>query len=110
MTTRGDITIRQGRDYYRGFTVTDEDGVAINLTGAALTFAVREYMGALALTASMALDTPLDGTAHVALTDTQTATLDARRVYRYNVLIVDATALETVPIEGTCYCAEDFGP
>ncbi len=62
-----------------------------------------------ALTATLALTTPLSGIATLTLTDTQTATLTAGLTYTYEIEVVDAGGLITTPVEGLALATEDWG-
>jgi hypothetical protein len=108
LATREDISIRQGDTYSRPLTIT-EGGVAVNITGAALTFALRAYMGSVVLTSALALTTPAAGIATLTLSAAQTAALTAQRVYRYEVECVDASSNVTTPVEGLACVTEDVG-
>lgn len=111
MTTLMGLTIKVGDDYSKTFPAfTDADGVAINITGATLTFHLRAPGATTdALTATLALTTPASGIATLTLTDTQTATLTAGLTYRYEIEMVDSGGLITTPIEGLALATEDWG-
>lgn len=109
MATRSDISIKQGDTYTRVLTVTDASGTAINITGASLTFALKQYMGSVVLTSSLALTTPASGIATLELSAAQTAALTAERIYRYEVEVVDAQSKITTPVEGLAVVTGDIG-
>lgn len=110
MTTLRGLTIKAGDDFILPLTVTDDDGDAVNLTGATLTFHLRAPGATTdALTATLTLTTPLAGLATLALTDTQTAMLTAGTTYRYEVECVDVAGLISTPVEGLALVTEDFG-
>lgn len=109
MTTRSDISIKQGDTYTKTLTVTDDSGTAINITGASLTFALKQFMGSVVLTSSLALTTPASGIATLELSAAQTAALTAERNYRYEVEVVDSQSKVTTPITGLAYVETDIG-
>lgn len=101
MTTTAGLIIKVGDDYSKTLTVSDDDGVAINITGATLTLHLRAPGATTdALTATLALTTPLSGIATLTLTDTQTATLTAGLTYRYEITLTDSGGLISTPVEG----------
>ena len=107
MATRSDISIKSGDTYTRVLTVTDSSGAAINITGASLTFALKQYMGSVVLTSSLALTTPASGIATLELSAAQTAALTAERIYRYGVQVTDTQSKVTTPIEGLAVVTAD---
>lgn len=112
MSTLANLSIKHGDDCSRVLTVTDDSGAAVNLTGCTLTFHLRAQGAdedAIDPAPTLTLTTPLSGIATLVLTDTQTATLTARRTYRYEVEMLDGTGLITTPVEGLCYVSEDYG-
>ncbi len=112
MTTLSNLTVKQGDTFTKVLTVTDEDGVAVNLTGATLTFHLRAPWAttdAITPAPTLALTTPLSGIATLTLTAAQTAALTARATYTYEIEILDALANVTTPVDGLCYVGADLG-
>jgi hypothetical protein len=110
MTTLANLTVKQGDTYTKVLTVTDDDGMAINLTGSTLTFHLRAQ-GAIvdALSQALTLTTPLSGIATLTLTAAQTAALTARATMVYEIEISDALSNITTPVEGLVYVSGDRG-
>lgn len=111
MSTLANITVRQGDDVSRPLTVT-ADGVALDITGATLTFHLRApgaTTDAITPAPTLTLTTPASGIATLVLTDTQTAALSGGVVYRYEIELVDGTGLISTPVHGLCYVEEDGG-
>lgn len=112
MTTTLHLGCKQGDTYVNALTVTDDAGAVINLTGATLTCHIRAYgatTDAITPAPTLALTNPTAGIATLTLTATQTATLAAARVLRYEIEILDASGNITTPVEGLMYVGEDLG-
>jgi hypothetical protein len=112
MTTLANLTVKQGDTYTKVLTVTDDDGVAINLTGSTLTFHLRAQgsaTDAITPAPTLTLTTPLSGIATLTLTAAQTAALTARATMLYEIECVDALSNVTTPVEGLVYVSGDRG-
>jgi hypothetical protein len=112
MTSLAGLTIKQGDDFSKVLTITDDDGVALDITGATLTFHLRApgaTTDAITPAPTLTLTTPASGIATLALTDTQTAALTAGRTYTYEVELVDGTGLISTPVEGLALVTGDWG-
>ena len=115
MTTLAALLIKQGDDFTKTLTVTDDAGDAVDITGCTLTFHLRapgaavDDDDAIDPAPTLALTTPLAGIATLTLTDTQTATLTAGLTYTYEVEQVDGTGLVTTPVEGLALVLGDLG-
>jgi hypothetical protein len=112
MTTFAGLTIRQGDDYSKVLTVTDDDDAAVNLTGCTLTFHLRApgaTTDAITPAPTLTLTDAAHGVATLTLTDTQTAALTAWQDYRYEVECVDGTTLVSTPVAGLCFVVGDGG-
>jgi hypothetical protein len=112
MTTLANLSIGQGDTITRPLTVTDDDDVPVNLTGATVRFNLRRaHATALAITPAPTLDltAPAAGGCTLTLTAAQTAALAAGGRYVYEVEITDASGNVTTPVAGLCYVAEDVG-
>jgi hypothetical protein len=112
MATFAGITLRQGDDYSKALTITNDSGQAINITGATLTFHLRapgSTTDAITPAPTLTLTTPASGIATLVLTDTQTAALTANSDYRYEVSLVDGPGLVSTPVYGLCFVQGDGG-
>jgi hypothetical protein len=112
MTTLANLTCKQGDTFTKVLTVTDDNGLAIDLTGATLTFHLRAPWAttdAITPAPTLALTTPAQGIATLTLTAAQTAALTARASMTYEIELVDALGNITTPVEGLCYVGADLG-
>lgn len=112
MTSLAALTIKQGDDLSRTLTITDDDGNALDITGATLTFHLRApgaTVDAITPAPALTLTTPASGIATLALTDTQTGALTAGTTYRYEVEMTDGTGLISTPVEGLALVTADIG-
>lgn len=102
--------VKQGDDYSTVLTVTTQAGAVVNLTGATLTFHLREFGQTTdALTVVLTPLVAASGTATLALTDAQTAALSPSKAYSYEVELVDSLGLISTPVEGRVYVRPDRG-
>lgn len=111
MSTLAALTIKQGDDFSRTLTIT-EDGAAVDITGCTLTFHLRApgaTTDAIDPAPTLALTTPASGLATLTLTDAQTATLTALTSYTYEIELTDGTGLISTPVEGLAFVAGDLG-
>jgi hypothetical protein len=106
MATFAGITLRQGDDYSKVLTITNDSGTAIDITGATLTFHLRApgaTTDAITPAPTLTLTTPASGIATLVLTNVQTAALTADSDMRYEIEVVDATAKVSTPVYGLCF-------
>ncbi len=102
MTTATDFTLHKGKDKTIQVTITDEDGVAKDVTGATITLrigGIRDDSIALVVVGSIV--TALSGIVKAVITDTASEVLNPQ-VYDYQFEIVDSAGLEQIVREGKC--------
>lgn len=110
MTSHDNFSVKQGDTTTKVLTVTDDNGVVVNLTGATLTAHLRlPNVATDALSQALVLTTPAAGIATLTLTSAQTAALAALRSYTIEVELVDALGNITTPIDGLVYVGSDLG-
>jgi hypothetical protein len=98
MATKANLTIDQGSSFSTSIALTDNDGVALNLTGYTGAAQLRKhYTSSTAVTFTVTIDA-LNGEVTLSLTATQTAALTAGR-YVYDVELTIGSTVSRV-IEG----------
>jgi len=109
--TQVNFTAKQGDTLTRTVTITDADGVAVNITGATLTLHIRAKGSTSdAITApTLSLTTPASGIATMTISATDTALLSAATTYLFEIEMVDSGGAITTPLDGLLYVQEDRG-
>lgn len=103
------IELRQGDDYSSTLTVTSGGAVA-DITGATLTFHLREYGSTVdTLSVALVILSAVAGTATLTLTDTQTAALSPNTGYTYEISMTDILGIISTPVSGRVYVLPDRG-
>lgn len=104
-------TVKQCDTFTRTVTITDADGVAVNITGATLRLHIRAKGSTTdAITApTLTLTTPASGIATMIISASDTATLSAATTYLYEIEMVDSGGAITTPLDGLLYVQEDRG-
>jgi hypothetical protein len=98
MATKANLTIDQGSSFSTSIALTDNDGVALNLTGYTGAAQLRKhYTSSTAVTFTVTIDA-LNGEVGLSLTSTQTAAIAAGR-YVYDVELTIGSLVSRV-IEG----------
>ena len=103
------LQIRAGEDFRLDTTVTDENGVPRNLTGATGTFLVYSSPTArtpVVLTGSVSVIDAADGMVASVLPDTATDSIVGTylRVYYFEIKITESDATDTVIESGRLLC------
>ncbi len=109
--SQANFTVRQGDTFTRTVTITDADGLPVNITGATLTLHVRAKGASVDAIAAptLTLTTPASGIATLVISATLTATLSAATTYLYEIEMVESGGAITTPLEGLLYVQEDRG-
>lgn len=98
MATKANLVIDQGSSFSTSIVLTDNDGVALNLTGYTGAAQIRKhYTSSTAVTFTVTIDA-LNGEVGLSLTSTQTAAIAAGR-YVYDVELTIGSLVSRV-IEG----------
>jgi len=98
MATKANLIIDQGSSFSTSIALTDNDGVALNLTGYTGAAQIRKhYTSSTAVTFTVTIDEP-NGEVLLSLTSTQTAAIAAGR-YVYDVELTIGSLVSRV-IEG----------
>jgi hypothetical protein len=98
MATKANLIIDQGSSFSTSIALTDNDGVALNLTGYTGAAQIRKhYTSSTAVTFTVTIDVP-NGEVLLSLTSTQTAAIAAGR-YVYDVELTIGSLVSRV-IEG----------
>ncbi len=97
--TNSKVSFFAGETVSLGFTITDSDGAAINLTGATLTFylarlGTQDTVLTKTTGSGITVVSAADGTCTVALTSSNTDNLEG--LYIYQLRLVDSSNAETV--------------
>ena len=106
------ITVYQKNDLTLDITVQDETGTALNLAGAAITFAVYPLMGAGAALFTNAIGSGITirygtpGAISVVLTNVDTNV--APDTYRYELLVTDAAGRRYIAAQGPFIVRKSF--
>lgn len=110
MGSRGDLKFKLGDTFRRTLAVTNADAEAENITGAGLTFTVRDSVDASInlMTKTLSITSAAQGLAVLLLTPTEVGTLSAGRFYSYEVEMVLAGEVSTV-VEGRIFVEKDRG-
>tara|TARA_B100000745_G_C20133555_1_gene388503 strand:- start:1086 stop:1418 length:333 start_codon:yes stop_codon:yes gene_type:complete len=96
------LYIDQGADYSTVVTIKDSAGDVLDLTAYTATAQIRKtYSSSTAVSFTCTFNAVrTTGKITLSLTDTQTSAMNSG-LYRYDLLIVDATGLKTRAVEGT---------
>jgi hypothetical protein len=99
MATKANLKIGQGTDYLTSITLTDDDGVPIQLTGYSGAGQIRKYY-----TSTNAVDFDVEvkantGVVKISLTSDQTNEMEAGR-YVYDVELTDSANVVSRVLEG----------
>lgn len=104
--TTSALELVYGDDEFLEGTVTDADGNAVDLTaaGVELTFTLaKDFTGTTALTKTIGSGVTgnADGTYEVHIEDTDTSSFDEKAVYKFDLVLTDASAQLTTVARGT---------
>ena len=101
MTARNiNLVLDQGVDFEATFTIKNENGSALNLTGYSGAAQLRKHPEASKSTAfTVTYPNRVNGQIKVAMTDTVTATIEGGR-YVYDLVLTSPNDYKTRPIQG----------
>jgi hypothetical protein len=99
MGTKVNIVIDQGTDFATTVSLTDSDGVQLNLTGMSAASQIRKTFSSSNSTAFTTALANTNGTLTLSLTNSITSALAAGR-YVYDVELTDAAAVKSRILEG----------
>lgn len=95
------LVIEQGTDYYATFTVTNDDGTPLNLSGFTGTCKMKRTYSSLSTPINLTLGyvSRSAGKISISMSATQTAALKARR-YVYEIVLISPNNIKARVIEG----------
>lgn len=95
------LVIEQGTDYYATFTVTNDDGTPLNLSGFTGTCKMKRTYSSLGTPIDLTLGyvSRSAGKISISMSATQTTTLKARR-YVYEIVLISPNNVKARVIEG----------
>lgn len=99
MGTKVNIVIDQGTDFATTVSLTDSDGVQLNLTGMSAASQIRKTFSSSNSTAFTTALANNNGTLTLSLTNSITSALAAGR-YVYDVELTDSAAVKSRILEG----------
>ena len=99
-------TIYTTNTYDQQITITDVDGVAVDITGGTVILTVRDYLdGIMATTTTTSHDTPTSGITTLSFTATETA-LFTVGVFRYDIRFESSVGSKWTVITGMMNVSE----
>lgn len=99
MATRADLSIDQGTDYEVTLTLTDENGLVLDLSNSNTSAQIRKSYTSLTYTEFTTSINTASGEVSLSLTADQTGALEAGR-YVYDVELTDSTNAISRIVEG----------
>ena len=99
-------TIYTTNTYDQQITITDVDGVAVDITGGTVILTVRDYLdGIMATTTTTSHDTPTSGITTLSFTATETAVFTVG-VFRYDIRFESSVGSKWTVITGMMNVSE----